>query len=117
MVRVERLAHFRKDLGIEVNIRELLLNHPGIFYISTKGDSQMVYLREAYDSQGCLIEPNKINNVRRKLLEVILMESRNTRGLNLEREVQEKETRIVKGNENKSSKVDGDFVIPILEKC
>ncbi|CAH9080926.1 unnamed protein product [Cuscuta epithymum] len=117
MVRVERLAHFRKDLGIEVNIRELLLNHPGIFYISTKGDSQMVYLREAYDSQGCLIEPNRIYNVRRKLLEVILMGSRNTRGFNLEREVQEKETRIVKGNENKSSKVDGDFVIPILEKC
>ncbi|CAH9097672.1 unnamed protein product [Cuscuta europaea] len=54
MVRVERLAHFRKDLGIEVNIRELF-------------DSQIVYLREAYDSKGCLIEPNRIYNVRKKV--------------------------------------------------
>ncbi|QCD97106.1 hypothetical protein DEO72_LG6g1816 [Vigna unguiculata] len=29
MVEVDQLAHFRRDLGIEVNVRELLLRHPG----------------------------------------------------------------------------------------
>jgi len=48
MVEVDQLAHFRRDLGIEVNVRELLLRHPGIFYISTKGKTLTVFLREAY---------------------------------------------------------------------
>ncbi|GLT81116.1 hypothetical protein SLA2020_525200 [Shorea laevis] len=39
MVEVDKLAHFRKDFAIEVNVCELLLKHPGIFYISTKGST------------------------------------------------------------------------------
>nr|GLL18154.1 protein ROOT PRIMORDIUM DEFECTIVE 1 [Ipomoea trifida] len=113
MVPVERLVHFRKDLGIEVNIRELLLKHPGIFYISTKGNTQLVYLREAY-SKGSLIEPNPVYDVRRKLLELMLMGSRNTRELKLQREVKD-DIDNVKATENRSSSADDDFVIPILE--
>lgn len=85
MLEVQKLVHFRKDLGIEVNIRELLLKHPGIFYVSTKGNTQMVFLREAY-SQGCLVEPNPIYEVRRKLLDLILLGRRSTRRLRNERE-------------------------------
>ncbi|KAG8372209.1 hypothetical protein BUALT_Bualt12G0042700 [Buddleja alternifolia] len=43
MVKLERSAHFRKDLGIEVNLRKLLLKHPKIFYVSTRGNSHMVF--------------------------------------------------------------------------
>ncbi|VFQ87490.1 unnamed protein product [Cuscuta campestris] len=119
MVPVERLAHFRKDLGFEVNIRELLLKHPGIFYISTKGSTQLVYLREAY-SKGCLVEQNAVYEVRRKMLELILMGRRNTRGLvkNLEKEVKEEDDASgnnVKLKGGKTRSAEGDFVIQILE--
>jgi hypothetical protein len=46
MIPLERLSHFRRAFTMEVNLRELLLKHPGVFYISTKGSTQAVLLRE-----------------------------------------------------------------------
>ncbi|KAL6530605.1 hypothetical protein OROMI_028494 [Orobanche minor] len=107
MANIERLAHFRKDLGIEVNLRELILKHPGIFYVSTRGSTQMVFLRESY-SGGSLVESNTVCDVRRKMLELILLGCRSTR------ELREKEgcedIKYVEGGGVR----DGDFVIPIL---
>jgi hypothetical protein len=77
MIPLERLSHFRRVFAMEVNLQELLLKYPGIFYISTKGSAQTVILRESY-SKGCLIEPNPIYNVRRKMLHLILSGCRNT---------------------------------------
>lgn len=111
MVEVERLAHFRKDFAMEVNIRELLLKHPGIFYISTKGSSQTVFLREAY-SKGCLIEPNPIYAVRRKMLELIMLGCRNTKKLVAPEETQEQKVACKRYGEDAR---DGDWVLPILE--
>ncbi|XP_062203219.1 protein ROOT PRIMORDIUM DEFECTIVE 1-like [Phragmites australis] len=76
MIPLERLSHFRRVFTMEVNLRELLLKYPGIFYISTKGSTQTVLLRESY-SKGCLIEPNPVYNVRRKMLYLILSGCRN----------------------------------------
>ncbi|KAL6959726.1 hypothetical protein U1Q18_039880 [Sarracenia purpurea var. burkii] len=75
MVEVEKISHFRKWFGIDLNIRDLFLDHPGMFYLSTKGKRHTVFLREAYE-RGCLIEPNPVYNVRRKLLNLVLMERR-----------------------------------------
>uniref|UniRef100_A0A0E0NEK2 PORR domain-containing protein n=1 Tax=Oryza rufipogon TaxID=4529 RepID=A0A0E0NEK2_ORYRU len=61
MIPLERLSHFRKPFEMEVNLRELILKHPGIFYISTKGSTQTVLLRESY-SKGCLVHPNPVYN-------------------------------------------------------
>ncbi|MCL7049773.1 hypothetical protein MKW94_018115, partial [Papaver nudicaule] len=36
MIEVEKISHFRKWFGIDFNIRDLFLDHPGIFYLSTK---------------------------------------------------------------------------------
>lgn len=80
MVEVDQLAHFRRDFAIEVNVRELLLSHPGIFYICTKGKTQTVFLREAY-SKGCLIEPNPIYTARRNMLDLVLLRCRKTKQL------------------------------------
>ncbi|KAI9093602.1 hypothetical protein K1719_027051 [Acacia pycnantha] len=80
MVEVDQLAHFRRDFAIEVNVREVLLRHPGIFYISTIGKTQTVFLREAY-SKGCLIEPSAIYNARRKMLDLVLLRNRKTKHL------------------------------------
>ena len=113
MVEVERLAHFRRDFAMEVNVRELLLKHPGIFYISTKGSTQRVFLREAY-SKGCLVEPNPIYNVRRQLLDLILVGCRYTRELRaLDRSRVDNDNVVCEGKND--VKGDGDWVIPMLE--
>ncbi|XP_062093635.1 protein ROOT PRIMORDIUM DEFECTIVE 1 [Humulus lupulus] len=91
MVEVEKISHFRKWFGIDLNIRDLFLDHPGIFYLSTKGKRHTVFLREAYD-RGCLIHPNPVYHARRKLLDLVLL---GRRGLVLEesslRDVEETE--------------------------
>ncbi|KAK9290383.1 hypothetical protein L1049_008552 [Liquidambar formosana] len=112
MVEVERLAHFRRDFGMDINVRELLLKHPGIFYISTKGNTQVVFLREAY-SKGCLIEPNPIYVVRRKMMDLLLLGCRNTAELRTTKEIKE-ETNNVVCNEDLGGVIDGEWVIPIL---
>lgn len=72
MVEVEKISHFRKWFGIDLNVRDLFLDHPGIFYLSTKGYRHTVFLREAYE-RGCLIEPNPVYEARRKLLDLVIM--------------------------------------------
>ncbi|XWS27530.1 hypothetical protein CRYUN_Cryun26dG0123100 [Craigia yunnanensis] len=113
MLVVERLAHFRKDFAIEVNVCELLLKHTGIFYICTKGSAQTVFLREAY-SKGCLVMPNPIYVVRRKMLDLIFLGVRNTRSLEYPEEIQEERNGLV-FRKNGGGRRDGDWVIPILD--
>ncbi|CAH2038755.1 unnamed protein product [Thlaspi arvense] len=72
MVEVEKISHFRKCFGIDLNIRDLFLDHPGMFYMSTKGKRHTVFLREAYE-RGRLIEPNPVYDARRKLLDLVLL--------------------------------------------
>nr|XP_010940377.1 protein ROOT PRIMORDIUM DEFECTIVE 1 [Elaeis guineensis]XP_029116070.1 protein ROOT PRIMORDIUM DEFECTIVE 1 [Elaeis guineensis] len=79
MVEVEKISHLRKWFGIELNIRDLFLDHPGIFYLSTKGKRHTVFLREAYD-RGRLIDPNPVYEARRRLLELVLMRRRGLEG-------------------------------------
>ncbi|CAI9782197.1 unnamed protein product [Fraxinus pennsylvanica] len=45
MVEVEKISHFRKWFGIDLNIRDLYLDHPGMFYLSTKGKRQQRQLK------------------------------------------------------------------------
>ncbi|KAG2701858.1 hypothetical protein I3843_06G059700 [Carya illinoinensis] len=72
MVEVEKISHFRNWFGIDLNIRDLFLDHPGIFYLSTKGKRHTVFLREAYE-RGCLIERNPVYNARRMLLDLVAL--------------------------------------------
>lgn len=81
LIEVEKISHFRKWFGIDLNMRDLFLDHPGIFYLSTKGKRHTVFLREAYE-RGCLIDPNPIYEARRKLFGLVLL---GRRGLNLDR--------------------------------
>ncbi|KAL5570926.1 hypothetical protein UlMin_020523 [Ulmus minor] len=75
MIEVEKISHFRKLFGIDLNIRDLFLDHPGIFYLSTKGKRHTVFLREAYE-RGCLINPNPVYNARRRLFDLVLLQRR-----------------------------------------
>ncbi|KAL8206318.1 hypothetical protein R6Q57_009869 [Mikania cordata] len=77
-VEVEKISHFRKWFGIDLNMRDLFLDHPGMFYLSTKGKRHTVFLREAYE-RGCLIDPNPVYAVRRKLLDLVILGRRGLR--------------------------------------
>ncbi|XP_023539959.1 protein ROOT PRIMORDIUM DEFECTIVE 1 [Cucurbita pepo subsp. pepo] len=112
LVDVERLVHFRRDFAIEVNIRELLLKHPGIFYISTKGNTQIVFLREAY-AKGFLVEPNPIYIVRRKMQDLLLLGRRHTKQLESSMEIKEHVS--AADNGDWLSKSEGSWVLPILQ--
>lgn len=112
-VEVERLSHFRKDFAMEVNVRELLLKHPGIFYISTKGGTQTVFLREAYRRE-CLIEPNPIYVARRKMLDLVLLGCRNTKELKHIEEIKQESGNLV-GKIGDEGTRGGDWVVPIFE--
>jgi len=81
MVEVEKISQHRKWFGIDLNIRDLFLDHPGIFYLSTKGKRHTVFLREAYE-RGCLIEPNPIYDARRRLLDLVVLGRRGLPAVN-----------------------------------
>lgn len=81
MVEVEKISQFRKWFGIDFNIRDLFLDHPGIFYLSTKGKRHTVFLREAYE-RGCLIHPNPVYDARRRLLDLVALERRGLPAVN-----------------------------------
>ncbi|KAG5252207.1 protein ROOT PRIMORDIUM DEFECTIVE [Salix suchowensis] len=72
MVEVEKISHFRNCFGIDMNMRDLFLDHPGMFYLSIKGKRHTVFLREAYE-RGRLIDPNPVYDVRRKLLDLVFL--------------------------------------------
>ncbi|KAH9314018.1 hypothetical protein KI387_022645 [Taxus chinensis] len=70
MAQVEQISHFRKPFNIKLNIRDLFLDHPGIFYLCTKGNIHTIFLREAY-RRGRLIERNPVHELRQKTLELV----------------------------------------------
>ncbi|KAK6936480.1 Plant organelle RNA recognition domain [Dillenia turbinata] len=77
-ITLERIAHFRMAMDLPKKLKEFLLQHQGIFYISTRGNHgklHTVFLREAY-KRGELIEPNDLYLARRKLGELVLLSPR-----------------------------------------
>ncbi|KAK8936116.1 hypothetical protein KSP39_PZI013253 [Platanthera zijinensis] len=72
---LERIAHFRQAMGMPSKLKEFLLQHQGIFYISTRGNQgklHTVFLREAY-KKGQLLEENDVYLARKRLRELLLM--------------------------------------------
>ncbi|XP_010547874.1 PREDICTED: protein ROOT PRIMORDIUM DEFECTIVE 1 [Tarenaya hassleriana] len=75
---LERIAHFRNVFNLPKKLKEFLLQHQGIFYISTRGNLgklHTVFLREAY-KRGELIEPNNVYLARKRLAELVLLSPR-----------------------------------------
>ncbi|KAL7146369.1 hypothetical protein ABFS83_06G036100 [Erythranthe nasuta] len=75
---LERIAHFRMAMDLPKKLKEFVLQHQGIFYISTRGNHgklHTVFLREAY-RKGDLVEPNELYLARRKLAELALVSPR-----------------------------------------
>lgn len=77
-ITLERIAHFRMAMNLPKKLKDFLLQHQGIFYVSTRGNYgklHTVFLREAY-RKGELIEPNDLYLARRNLGELVLLSSR-----------------------------------------
>uniref|UniRef100_A0A2P2PI89 Uncharacterized protein MANES_14G028000 n=1 Tax=Rhizophora mucronata TaxID=61149 RepID=A0A2P2PI89_RHIMU len=77
-ITLERIAHFRMATDLPKRLKEFLLRHQGIFYISTRGNHgklHTVFLREAY-RKGELVEPNDLYLARRKLGQLVLLSPR-----------------------------------------
>ncbi|KAL3647362.1 Protein ROOT PRIMORDIUM DEFTIVE 1 [Castilleja foliolosa] len=78
---LERIAHFRMAMCLPKKLKEFVLQHQGIFYISTRGNHgklHTVFLREAY-RKGELVEANGLYLARRRLAELVLVSPRKAR--------------------------------------
>ncbi|XAR66216.1 hypothetical protein NMG60_11012366 [Bertholletia excelsa] len=101
-ITLERIAHFRSAMTLPQKLKDFLLQHQGIFYISTRGNHgklHTVFLREAY-RKGELIEPNDLYLARRKLAELILLNPRRAKIdqelVNFRRDRDDNETRNIR---------------------
>lgn len=75
---LERIAHFRMIMDLPKKLKEFVLQHQGIFYLSTRGNHgklHTVFLKEAY-RKGEMVEPNELYLARRKLAELVLISPR-----------------------------------------
>ncbi|KAF3640601.1 putative two-component response regulator ARR2-like [Capsicum annuum] len=59
------VSNLRKPLELPQKFTKVFERHPGIFYISMKGDTQTIVLREAYD-RNQLIEKHPLVHIREK---------------------------------------------------
>ncbi|KAL7582221.1 protein ROOT PRIMORDIUM DEFECTIVE 1 [Lactuca sativa] len=74
-ISLERIAHFRVTMNLPKKLKDFLLQHQGVFYISTRGNYgklHTIFLREAYN-RGELIEPNELYLARRNLAKLITL--------------------------------------------
>lgn len=72
MIDVEKISHFGKWFGIEMNIRDLFLDHPGMFYLCTKGKRHTIFLREAF-YRDRLARRDPVYDARMELFHLVLM--------------------------------------------
>lgn len=68
---VDHLTHFRKDFGLPNKLRGMLVRHPELFYVSLKGLRDSVFLVEAYDDQGELIQKDESLIIKERLLSLV----------------------------------------------
>ncbi|XP_051117800.1 protein WHAT'S THIS FACTOR 1, chloroplastic [Andrographis paniculata] len=64
---IDHLTHFRNEFGLPNKTRAMLVRHPEMFYISVKGTRNSVFLVEAYNDRGNLVEKDEILSIRDEL--------------------------------------------------
>lgn len=66
----DNVLSFGEYLGIRSRFKRALLNHPGIFYISSKIDTHTVVLWEGY-KRGLLVESHPLMNMRNQYIHLM----------------------------------------------
>ncbi|XP_024383654.1 protein WHAT'S THIS FACTOR 1 homolog, chloroplastic [Physcomitrium patens] len=64
------LSHFRRDFHLSQHIWGLLVRHPEYFYVSLKGNSNTVFLHEAYKNSE-LKEKDPLVSLRERMLDLV----------------------------------------------
>ncbi|XP_021745731.1 protein ROOT PRIMORDIUM DEFECTIVE 1-like [Chenopodium quinoa] len=68
---IDHLTHFRKDFGLPNKLRAMLVRHPELFYVSLKGQRDTVFLVEAYDDNGELVQKDEGLLIKNHLFELV----------------------------------------------
>ncbi|GAB2267054.1 hypothetical protein Dimus_002036 [Dionaea muscipula] len=67
----DHLTHFRKEFGLPNQLRGMLVRHPELFYVSLKGQRDSVFLVEAYNDAGELIETDDALRIKDGLFSLV----------------------------------------------
>ncbi|KAH7283071.1 hypothetical protein KP509_35G059500 [Ceratopteris richardii] len=76
--KINHLAHLREDYKLPEKLGKTVLQNPGIFYMSTKSNTQTIFLREGY-KKGVLLDKDPLFSIKEKFLELIRMGRRSTK--------------------------------------
>ncbi|KAK4364373.1 hypothetical protein RND71_015731 [Anisodus tanguticus] len=68
---VDHLTHFRKEFGMPNRLRGMLIRHPEMFYVSMKGQRDSVFLVEAYNDRGKLLERDEMLVLKDELMKLV----------------------------------------------
>ncbi|CAN8251827.1 unnamed protein product [Cochlearia groenlandica] len=68
---IDHLTHFRKEFALPNKLRALIVRHPELFYVSVKGTRDSVFLVEAYNDNGDLLEKDETSVIRERLLDLV----------------------------------------------
>ncbi|KAG7538979.1 Plant organelle RNA recognition domain [Arabidopsis suecica] len=68
---IDHLTHFRKEFALPNKLRALIVRHPELFYVSIKGTRDSVFLVEAYNDNGDLLEKDETLVIRERLIDLI----------------------------------------------
>ncbi|KAL0302835.1 UNVERIFIED_CONTAM: hypothetical protein Scaly_3019300 [Sesamum calycinum] len=74
MVEVEKISHFRNWFGIDLNVKDLFLDHPGMF-LSVNQRKEAHSVLEGGEAMRVLFS-NLVYEARRKLLDLVLLSCR-----------------------------------------
>ncbi|MCO5610983.1 hypothetical protein L7F22_065231 [Adiantum nelumboides] len=78
--KINHLAHLREDYKLPQKLGATVLQNPGIFYMSTKSNTQTIFLREGY-KKGVLLEKDQLFSIKEKFLALIKMGRKSTKKL------------------------------------
>lgn len=68
---IDHLTHFRKEFGLPNKLRGMLVRHPELFYVSLKGQRDSVFLVEAYNDHGELLQKDEALVIKQRLLALV----------------------------------------------
>ncbi|MCO5592723.1 hypothetical protein L7F22_046726 [Adiantum nelumboides] len=78
--KISHLAHLREDYKLPQKLGATVLQNPGIFYMSTKSNTQTIFLREGY-KKGVLLEKDQLFSIKEKFLALIKLGRESTKKL------------------------------------
>ncbi|KAF8088019.1 hypothetical protein N665_0557s0019 [Sinapis alba] len=68
---IDHLSHFRQEFALPNKLRGLIVRHPELFYVSVKGTRDSVFLVEAYNDNGDLLEKDETLVIRERLIDLV----------------------------------------------